>query len=784
MARRTSHQLAGNLPAVLTSFVGRRDELSEARHLLSTTRLLTLTGVGGVGKTRLALRVAKNVQRSFPDGAWFVDLTTLNDGLFLPSTVAAALGHHGPAFSQDGKAPVEILAESLVDKEMLLILDNCEHLLEPCAALAHGVLSTAPGVRILATSREPLGVAGEQLMTVLPLPVPEVATADLDVVEPAVALLTERARLVAPRFAVTPENRDSVIALCRRLDGLPLAIELAAVRLRILSVEQVTERLDDSFRLLTTADPTVPPRRQTLRAAIDWSYQLCSPEERRLWAWSSVFSGGFDLEAAEEVCAGPGTARDDLVTLLGGLVDKSVLLCEDQGPHVRYRLLESIRGYGRELLAESGEEKTARRRHRDCYGRQVADAEANWVGPDQAEWSRRLWLEVPNLRAAMEFALSEPGEACRALEIAGSFWCHRFMWNSLQSGVPEGRYWVERALAAACPGPSQARAKALWVNAWFAQSEGRWESASRLLEECRVLAESIHDDAASTGVLQLSGFAALAHRDYELGKSLVGQALTRYRAAGDLNGEWYALHHLALANALGDDTPVEAVAEESLALARKHQARWSESVALSTAGICALRLGDSRRAARLIKDSLRLKKVFNDDLGIGQCLEVLAWIAQAEGHDDRGARLLGAAEGVWQMIGGPRWRQPMRHWHDHCEAELRQALGDDAFDSAFRSGMRLAPDDVLTFALQETPTRAPSRSADPTHLLTRRENEIAGLIADGMSNKGIAQTLVIAPRTAESHVENILKKLGFTSRSQIASWMIRHRVPQDDKTTK
>ncbi|MFD2419635.1 LuxR C-terminal-related transcriptional regulator [Amycolatopsis pigmentata] len=780
---RTSRQPAGNLPAVLTSFVGRRDELSEARHLLSTTRLLTLTGVGGVGKTRLALQVAKNVQRSFPDGTWFVDLTTLDDGLFLPGTVAAALGHHGPAFSQDGKAPVETLAESLVDKEMLLILDNCEHLLESCAALAHGVLSTAPGVRILATSREPLGVAGEQLMTVLPLPVPEVATADLDVVEPAVALLAERARLVAPGFAVTPENRDSVVALCRRLDGIPLAIELAAVRLRVLSVEQVTERLDDSFRLLTTADPTVPPRRQTLRAAIDWSYQLCSPEERRLWAWSSVFSGGFDLEAAEEVCGLPCVARDDLVTLLSGLVDKSVLLCEDQGPHVRYRLLESIRGYGRELLAESGEEKTARRRHRDCYARQVADAEANWVGPDQAEWTRRLWLEVPNLRAAMEFSLSEPGEACRALEMTGSFWCHRFMWNSLQSGVPEGRYWAERALAA-CPGPSPARAKALWVNAWLAQSEGEWAAASRLLEECGVLAESIHDDTSATGVLQLSGYAALARRDYERAKSLVGQALARYRAAGDLNGEWYALHHLAVATALGDDPPVEDIAEECLALSRKHRARWSESVALWDLSVCALRLGDSRRAGRLIKDSLRLKKIFNDDLGIGQCLEVLAWIAQAEGRHNLGAQLLGATEGIWHMIGGPRWRQPMRHQHDQCEAGLRTALGGEAFDSAFRSGMRLAPDDVLTFALQETPTREPGRSADSSQVLTRRENEIAGLIADGMSNKGIAQTLVIAPRTAESHVENILKKLGFTSRSQIASWMIRHRVPQDDKTTK
>lgn len=783
MVRRTSRQLAGNLPAVLTSFVDRRDELSEARRLLSTTRLLTLTGVGGVGKTRLALQVAKNTQRSFPDGAWFVDLTTVDDGLFLPGTVAAALGHHAAGLSRNGDGPVETLAQSVVDSELLLILDNCEHLLEPCAALVHGVLSTAPGVRILATSREPLGVAGEQLLTVSPLPVPDAATADLDVVEPAVALLTERAKLVAPGFKVTPENKESVVALCRRLDGLPLAIELAAVRLRILSVEQVTERLEDSFRLLTTADPTLPPRRQTLQAAIDWSYQLCSPEERRLWAWSSVFSGGFDLADAEEVCAVPGINRDEVVTLLSGLADKSVLICAEQGPRVRYRLLEPIRRYGHELLAASGEEKTARRRHRDCYGRQVAGAEADWMSPQQTEWSKRLWLEVPNLRAALEFCFSEPGEAGSALEIAGSFWCHRVMWNSVQSSVSEGRHWVDRALAA-CPDATPARAKALWVGGFFAQSEGDWEAATRRLEECRVLAESINDDADATRAMQLTGFTALAHRDYDRGKALLRQSLTRYRAAGNLNGEWSALHHLAVATALGDDPPMEDVVEECLALARKHQARWSESVALWAAGVCALRLGDARHAAKLIKEGLRLKKVFDDDLGVGQCLEVLAWIAQAEGQHIRGARLLGAAEEVWHLIGGPRWREPMRRPHDHCEAELRRALGDNAFDRAFHSGARLEPGDVLTFALQETATREPVRTADPAHLLTRREQEIADLITDGMTNKEIAKELVIAPRTADSHVENILKKLGFTSRSQIATWIIRHRVPEGEKTTR
>jgi predicted ATPase/DNA-binding CsgD family transcriptional regulator len=782
MVRRTSRRLAGNLPAVLTSFVGRRDEVSEARRLLSIARLLTLTGVGGVGKTRLALQVAEKTSRSFSDGVWFADLTAVDDDLFLPGTVAAALGH-GAVLSGDGKTPVEALAGFLADKELLLVLDNCEHLLQSCAELVHGVSSAAPGVRILATSREPLGLSGEQLLSVPPLPVPETATADLDVVEPAVTLLTERARLVAPGFMVTPDNRDSVVALCRKLEGIPLAIELAAVRLRILSVQQMVERLDDSFHLLTTDDPTVPPRRQTLRAAVDWSYQLCSPEERRLWAWCSVFSGGFDLAAAEDVCAAPGIARDDVVTLLSGLVDKSVLICENHGTHIRYRLLEPIRRYGQEMVAASGEEKEVRRRHRDWYGRQLAEAEVAWLGPRQIEWIRRLWLEVPNLRAALEFSLSEPGEAERALDIVGSLWCHRNMWNSVQSGIPEGRYWAGRALAA-CPGPSPARAEVLGVAAWFAQSESDWAAAARLLEESRALADRFHDEEAATRAMQLTGFAALAHRDDERGTSLVRQSLTRYRAAGDLNGEWFAWYYLALATAFGDAAPVEDIAEECLALAKKQRARWAESCALWVTGVCALRAGDSRRAEKLVKDSLRLKKTFDDDLTIGQCLDVLAWIAQAEGHPTRGAGLLGAAERIWHLVGGRKWGEQPRRLHARCEAELRSALGDQAFDSALREGKGLTPRDILTFALQEPSERRPARSADHARVLTRREREIAGLIAEGVTNREIARTLVIAPRTADSHVENILKKLGFTSRSQIATWMTRHRAPHDEKSTK
>ncbi|MER6800112.1 ATP-binding protein, partial [Amycolatopsis mediterranei] len=349
-----SRRSAGNLPAELTSFVGRRHELGEAKRLLATARLVTLTGAGGVGKTRLALRVAADVRRAFPDGVWLVELADVGDPHLVPNTVATAFGLRVTSDQAAG------LAEYLEDKQLLLVLDNCEHVADECATLVAKLLAVSAGLRVLATSRHTLHVEGEHLLHVEPLPVPGDEDAGGGPVE-AVTLFADRAAAVSPGFELTPDNRATVSRICRRLEGIPLAIELAAVRVRVLAVDQVLERLDDRLGLLTSRPAAVQPRRRTLEAAIDWSFELCTPAEQRLWAQASVFPGGFDLDAAEGVCV-PAADGGSALDVVAGLVDKSVLSRQNGtfGRHAWYRMLETVREYGGARLAAGGDEAGVR----------------------------------------------------------------------------------------------------------------------------------------------------------------------------------------------------------------------------------------------------------------------------------------------------------------------------------------------------------------------------------------------------------------------------------------
>ena len=367
----------GALPAELTSFVGRRHELAEIKRLLSVSRLVTLTGMGGVGKTRLALWAAAEIRRAFPDGVWFVPLAELSDPGLLPNTIATALG------LRTGGA-VAGVAEYLEDKQLLLILDNCEHLVPACAVLAAKLLSATTGVSILATSRQVLRADGEQVLPVPPLEVPEL---DEPGHREAVTLFADRAAAVLPGFRLTAENRDVVRRICRRLDGIPLAIELAVVRLRVLSPEQILARLDDRFRLLTTGSRTALPRRRTLEAAIDWSFELCTPAEQRVWAAVSVFTAGFDLDAAEAVCADEEIAAEDVLDLIAGMVDKSIITRRNgtYGRTAWFRMLETVREYGQAKLAESGHAEGVRVRHAAYYVELVRRYWADGFSPQQLE---------------------------------------------------------------------------------------------------------------------------------------------------------------------------------------------------------------------------------------------------------------------------------------------------------------------------------------------------------------------------------------------------------------
>ncbi|MEU7891928.1 LuxR C-terminal-related transcriptional regulator [Nonomuraea sp. NPDC049152] len=761
------------LSAELTSFVGRRREIAEGKRMLAGSRLVTLVGVGGVGKTRLALRVAADVRRAFRDGVCLVELAALERPDLLVQTVIEAL----EIADLSTRPPIQVLADHLRDRQLLMVLDNCEHLLHDCAVVAETLARAAPDLRILATSRQALGVAGEQTMVVpsLPLPDGDLSRLSGESLEQsdAVRLFAERARAVLPGFAVTDDNREAVAKICRNLDGIPLAIELAAVRLRVVSVRQLLDRLEDRFRLLTAGPRVLLPRQRTLRGLIDWSYTLCTEKEQLLWARLSVFSGSLDLEAAEHVCSGDGIAAEEVVDLVIGLVDKSILIRDEHRSRVRFRLLETIRQYGRDRLRESGMEEKLRRRHRDWYQDLVLRAQHGWFGPDQVDWYARLRTEHDNLRTALDFCLAVQGEAESGLIIAAAL---RYYWIASDSPY-EGRIWFNRLLAAdgrATP----VRARALCVKARLAVLQSDFTMAATLLDECRELARAF-DDPAITGAAQyVAGLAALLQQDLPGAHTLLSEALEYSRMTDDQIGVVNSLIYLASTlSILGHSDQAVETFEECLAICEPRRENWFRSYALWTYGIEVWKQGDTRRAVEMEREAIRLKEPFDDRLGIALCIEVLAWTSCGDG--ERAATLLGALQEIWRSFGGPLFGY-LAEQHDACELAARESLGARGFEAAFRKGMALTPAEALEYAMREdTPEHEPSASPSP---LTRREMEIARLVAQGMSNKAIAAALVIAQRTAEGHVEHILGKLGFSSRVQIAAWVSRQEQPGDDQS--
>ncbi|MER5426785.1 ATP-binding protein [Streptosporangium roseum] len=775
VASTTSKRLqAQGLPAEVTSFVGRRHEVAEVKRLLSGARVVTLTGTGGVGKTRLALRVAADVLRAFRDGVWLVDLAALECPELLVQAVSEALRIR----DHSTRPPMQVLIEHLRDKQTLVILDNCEHLLHDCAVLAETLVRAAPEVRILATSRQVLGIAGEQTLAVptLPLPLPDsgVSRPSLESLAQydAIQLFVERAGAVLPGFAVTESNRDAVERICRRLDGIPLGIELATVRLRALSVEQLLARLDDRFQLLTSGSRAALPRQQTLRALIDWSYALCTEQERLLWARASVFADGLDLAAAEEVCSGDGILREEVVDLVIGLVDKSVLIRDDHPSSpsaARYRLLETVRQYGRERLATTGQAAALQRRHRDYYRKLAAEARARHFGPSQVAWFTTLKIEHANLHAALEHCFSRPEGVATGLGMAADLLYH---WIT-NCYLHEGRRWLDRGLTAHTA-PDETRARALWTDSWLAVIQTDVTSATAMLEEARALGERLGQEPVRAYVALYSGMVAMCRRDAGSAVALYEEAVTRHRSTGDPVGLALALIRLSLARSfLGDSPGAVSAAEECLEVCDAHGEGWHRAYAMMALGIEIWRQGDTPRAAALEKESLRFNCSLNDPLGAGINLEVLAWIAAAEKQYQKAARLLGALETIWQAIGAPlSGFGHLAGYHDECVSRARRALGEPAFNAAVRRGARLPYGEALAYALEEgAPGDGAQAEEGRQAPLTRREMEIAQLVAQGMSNKEIAAALVIAQRTAEGHVEHILSKLGFTSRAQVAVWI-------------
>ncbi|HKT04061.1 MAG TPA: AAA family ATPase, partial [Rugosimonospora sp.] len=620
-----------NLPAELTCFVGRRQELAEAKRLLEEHRLLTLTGPGGVGKTRLGVRLAEQLRRAFPDGVYLVDLALLENELLLGDTVLDALG----VVDQSARPAVEVLTEYLSGLRLLLLVDNCEHLVDACGWLVDALLRAAPELCVLTTSREPLRVEGESVLEVAPVP-------DADAVE----LFAQRARVVRPGFRVTAENRAAVAWLCARLDRIPLAIELAAARLRDLTVDEVRDRLDDRFRLLAMPAGTAG-RHASMQATLDWSVQSCSKPERLLWARLSVFAGDFDLDAAEEIGSGSKVPRGDVLDLVSSLVDKSIIVARRDGPVVRYGWLETLREYGRGLLAADGEEPALRRRHRDWY---LSLTRPLWAQDGDPCGYRvtfgRLLAQRANLRAALEYCLTEPGEQRAALDLASAL---LYVWLGSVS-LGEGRHWLARALDRDRE-PSAERARALWVASWLATEQGDLVSAEQLLAEARGLAVRLGDRPALAWATALAGYGALHTGELSRARSLLEEGLSQLRALRYPLGLFATMSGLAQTTSyLGD--PVSAtISEELLAAGDRYDFDPARSTALRTLGLEMVRQERLVRATDLLREGLRAGRRADHRYGVATCLDLLAWAAAASGEHERSARLRGASRGAYQRIG-------------------------------------------------------------------------------------------------------------------------------------
>ncbi|SFT66148.1 non-specific serine/threonine protein kinase [Actinopolyspora lacussalsi subsp. righensis] len=793
-ARARSRAAGGNLPAEVTSFVGRRREITLTKRLLAESRVVTLTGPGGIGKSRLALRVAANMSRSFRDKTWQVELGELHD----PDLVATAVVEQLNVAETSTGTELDNLVEHFREREALLVLDNCEHLVQACAELVDTLIRSCPGLRVLATSRQSLGAAGESTLIVPPLQTPDpeqLPAAEAYEQYAAVRLFLDRARAVLPEFEVTPDNAPVLMRLCHRLDGNPLAIELAVVRLRSLAPRQLEERLDERYELLSGGRTGAPQRQQTLRALIDWSYDLCTESERRAWAHVSVFSGSFDLEAAEYVIDGTAE-RSRAASLVHALVDKSILLRErDDGPS-RFVLPHTLREYGLEKLWAAGDLPKAEARHRQWYVSTVRRFAAEWMGAEQVEWVRRLRVEQANLRAALR-SMTEHGEessedqhadertsaphgpavALRMATALGRYW-------QLRGAHSEARYWLDRTLA--LTGTRQApreRAAALASSAWFTLLHGDVSGARGSLDTAAATLEGHDAPLERAHLTRTYGMAALFDNDAASAIRLLETALEVFRRGAEKEGELFTLIGLGVARAVnGNERDGLELLDDALAITTGRGEVYWRSWTLWAIGYLKTITDKPDRAEPALKEALNLQRRLDNRLAIAFTLDTLAWAAHLRGNDKRAARLFGAAGGAWESAHStPNLYVEFAEQHRAQLVATREALGEDTYNESFDRGYHWQHDTAIDFAL-ETKQRSRETQRENVHPmpLTSREREIAQLVAQGRTNKEIAEQLVIALRTVEGHVQHILTKLDFTSRAQIAGWVAGMRSEQGE----
>ena len=801
--------------------------------------MLTLTGSGGSGKTRLAIQVARELGAQFPDGVWFVDLAALSDAHLVAHVTASILNVR----EQAGIPVISSLTTHLHPRVLLLILDNCEHLLQACAHLSQTLLEACPHIRLLSTSREPLGVPGEIVWIVPPLTLPEPlpwrspssGQGSLSAYEQseAIQLFVARASAASPGFTLTPYNAAWVANICRRLDGVPLAIELAAARLRAFSARQISERLDDRFQLLTGGPRTAPARQQTLEATLDWSYTLLSAEEQHVFRQLTVFSGGWTLSAAEHVCTG---AAQDLMLVLASLVEKSLVVVDRYNGETRYRCLETIRQYGAQLLAEAGATGSVRSRHLDYFTHWAEQADRQLSGSDQTVWLERFNLEHDNLRSALDWSMASESSAEQGLRLAaacGFFWKIRGYLTEglarllaalehcvdcepgviraralhragniayLKSDYPLTRTLLTEALSLSRSLGQSAKpelAETLDMLGELATEVGEYEQAPAYFEQALAVFRALNDPQGIASMLMQLGWADMRSGDYQAASIRLEECLPVLRNSGNTRLQAQALAGLGeLAVRQGEFDQAHTLLEQSLTLLEELGDRWGKAAALGSLGWLALLQRNFERMADLLGRSLAIRLEIGELGGTAWSLEKLARAASLQARDlpnphrqrgfQRAACLYGAAQALRQPLNSVIDPADLPEYESTLEL-LRRALGSQAFDAAWAEGSAAPLQEIVALAVDPWIT-SQDLAALPDSLaarakyggLTPRERQAASLIAQGLSNREIAEAMFVRLKTVETYVTRILNKLGFDSRVQIATWVIEVGLNSED----
>ena len=739
----------GNLPAEATSFIGRRRELAEVRARLTGARLVSLVGPGGVGKTRLAVRAATDLARGFPGGAWLVELAEVQDPGLVGNAVMAALDLRDQAATE----PQALLLSYLRDKRLLLVVDNCEHLLPTAARLLADVLRAAPGVRVITTSREPLSVPGEHVVPVPPLDLPTAdSAASLRRLRQneAVMLFAERAAAGSGSFELTAENHAAVVELCRKLDGLPLAIELAAVRTRALTAQQILDRLTDRFGLLTGGGRAAVPRHQTLRTTVDWSHDLLTAGEQTLLRRLSVFAGRFTLDDVESVCV-----TDDVPTLdvVSSLVDKSLVLKEDVKDVACYRLHETMREYTSLMARQAGEEEAFALRYAEYYLSrcQRSRAEARYRLVEWLEW---MDLEIDNIRSILRRCVTDQ-ERQRGLELASSIG-----WYWVTRATSEAVRWFDEVL------DPQAPALVHFIRGFLAVLQADPAAAGPALERAATAAQRAGQESLRSQALSLASISAHTAGDRASAARLLDAARDAAAGLDDFPARIALCQALALGGLFEDDLgAVTSAASDGVRLSRQVGDVYALEMMLLNLGLAALIGGDLDEAQPLLTEALRIARQIDDRVAQYILLDALGCRAAGAAEPRLAARLLGAAETVQAGVGAsvlPYLEPPVTL----ATESTVSALGRPAFYAEFDVGKRLARSDAIGLALGE-----PAQVTVAASPLGKREAEVAHLVADGLSNRQIGGRLFISEHTVDTHIRSILTKLGFRSRAQIAAWM-------------